>query len=383
MQLLDLCKLSNQRVEDQDPFCFWQVDGYKLDNKHLVMWYEKVHGTRAKFVYRDYARLKHNLQNTEIYLDHNYHLEFLKHLRSTHGSLKLMYSGGTDSATILDMAYKNSIRIDETITLVIEDINLPSNTEQRNIVLPSLEKYRSVINKDTQVVYTHEDIERHFDDRFAFFSGPCDAVIPVGFTAAKYTALKGYYQDKDTCIISGIDKPEILYYNKKWYATCIDSAVAWGDHSIPNLVPFYMDADNIKGYVKDCILFRNHLVGKNLVSDDFFQFFQPDQTKEHTQALERLEIAGSQHQLTEGKLSTNNEKTLLRFKECFGHNQFTTLIKYFEAMKTFYEVFPETKTESGLKEYHNNGKFAWFIDLDSLEIYTQDELIPNGFEKNE
>ena len=52
-------------------------------------------------------------------------------------------------------------------------------------------------------------------------------------------------------------------------------------------------------------------------------------------------------------------------------------------MKTFYEVFPETKTESGLKEYHNNGKFAWFIDLDSLEIYTQDELIPNGFEKNE
>ena len=81
-------------------------------------------------------------------------------------------------------------------------------------------------------------------------------------------------------------------------------------------------------------------------------------------------------------MCSSDLKTLLRFKECFGHNKFTTLIKYFEAVKTFYEIFPEAKTERGLKQYNSNGKFAWFIDLDTFKVYTQDELIPNGFKKS-
>ena len=378
MKLLDLCRISNKRVEDTNPFCFWLVGGYKLDNKHLVMWYEKQFQTTASFVYRDLDLLKTNLQDTQIDLNIDYHLEFLKRLRRENKSVKLMYSGGTDSATVLDIAHRHQIAIDETITLIIQDIDLASNTEQKNIVLPGLEKYKAVINKATQVTYNYNDIEEHFNDRYAFFSGPCDAVVPVGFTAAKYTALSRYYNDKDTCIISGIDKPQILLYNGKWYATCIDNPVAWGDQSIPNLVPFYMDARNIKGYLKDCIRFRDHLTEKGEVNDSYLQFFQPDQSKEHTDVLQRLQIQGEQ---LGGKFSTNNEKTLLRFKECFGHNRFTTLIKYFNAMQTFLDIFPEAKTQRGLEQYNKNGKFAWFIDLDTLEVHTQGELIPNGFKK--
>ena len=379
MKLLDLCRSSHQRVETQNPFCYWHVDDFKLDNKHLVMWYEKEFGKSAKFVYRDYEKIKNSLANTTIDLDHDYHLEFLKRLRAENKSLKLMYSGGTDSATVLDMAHRNGIIVDETITLVIQDINLPSNIEQKRIVVPSMGLYSSVVGKASHVVYTYEDIEKHFENPYAFFSGPCDAVIPVGFPAAKYTALKDYYNQTDTCIISGIDKPEILIYKGRWYATCIDGAVAWGDQSIPNLVPFYMDSRNIKGYLKDCILFRDHLEKNNKIKDRNLQFFQPDQSVEHTEILRRVSITGHEEQLTEGKFSTNNEKTLLRFKECFGHNKFTTLINYFKAMETFFEVFPETKTAQGLDQYHNNGKFAWFIDLDSLQTYTQEELIPKGF----
>jgi hypothetical protein len=379
MKLLDLCRTSTERVESRNDFCFWQVDQYKLDNKHLTMWYEKEFNSTARFVYRDYDHLKYALSDARIDLDHDYHLDFLKNLRSKNKTVKLMYSGGTDSATILDLAHQHDITIDETITLVIQDIDYPSNTEQKNIVMPSLEKYRQVINKASVVVYTHEEIERHFEDKYAFFSGPCDAVIPVGFTAAKYTALEPYMNQEGACVISGIDKPEVLYYNGKWYATCVDSAVAWGDQSIKNLVPFYMDAGNIKGYVKDCLLFRNYIIEKQLVNNKSFQFFQPDQSKEHSRILGRLEIQGAQHQLTDGKFSTINEKTLLRFKECLGRNKFTTLIKYFEAAKTFYSVFPEAESEAGLSKYHNNGKFAWFIDLDSLEVYSPKELIPNGF----
>ena len=139
-----------------------------------------------------------------------------------------------------------------------------------------------------------------------------------------------------------------------------------------------MDARNIKGYLKDCILFKNYLVKKGAIDDNYLQFFQPDQSKEHTEVLGRLQIQGDQ---LGGKFSTNNEKTLLRFKECFGHNKFITLIKYFEALQTFYDIFPEAKTDQGLEKYNNSGKFAWFVDLDTLEVHTQDELIPDGFKK--
>ena len=33
-----------------------------------------------------------------------------------------------------------------------------------------------------------------------------------------------------------------------------------------------------------------------------------------------------------------------------------------------------------MDDFSGQGKFAWFIDIDSLDIYTQQELIPNGFE---
>ncbi len=47
-------------------------------------------------------------------------------------------------------------------------------------------------------------------------------------------------------------------------------------------------------------------------------------------------------------------------------------------MEKFFEIFPECRT--GFDPLVSQGKFAWFIDIDNLEIYSQQELIPNGFE---
>ena len=47
-------------------------------------------------------------------------------------------------------------------------------------------------------------------------------------------------------------------------------------------------------------------------------------------------------------------------------------------MEKFLEIFPECS--KGFEDFSNKCKFAWFIDIDSLEIYSQQELIPNGFE---
>lgn len=379
MELLNLCKLSNNRVEQRNDFCFWEVGGYKLDNKHLAMWFEKIYKTPARFMYRDYDRLKNNLNDKKIDLNQNYHLDFLKKLRSQYKKLNLLYSGGTDSATILALAHNNNVIIDETITWFIEDMDLASNSEQKYIVSAGLEKYKKSIVKSSHVICSYTDIEKHFEDRFAFFSSPCDASFPAGLSVAKYISLQKHYNESDSCFLSGIDKPRLLYYNKKWYGVCIDNAVAFGDQSIPNLVPFYMDTENIKGYVKDCILFRNYVLEKKMLSDDKVQFFNPSQSAEHIKVFDRVQIDNAHKQFTEPGLSNNGQKFIMRFNECFKLNRFTLLTKYFRAMDTFFEVFPQTKTNVGMNNYHNQGKFAWFIDLESLEIFTQQEFIPNGF----
>ena len=379
MELNNLCRLSTDRVERRNDPYFWQVDGYKLDNKHLALWYEKQNQTNATFVFNNHERLKNNLSDKKIDLTHNYHLDFLKHLRLKHRKLNLLYSGGTDSATILDLAHDNNIIIDETITWVIEDIDLDSNSEQKYIVPAGIKKYQKAIGKSSQIICSHDDLEKRFEDRFAFFSGPCDSNFPIGFSVAKYTALKKYYDQEDMCMISGLDKPRLLYYKKKWYAFCVDNAVAFGDQSIPNLVPFYMDTDNIKGYVKDCLLFRNYLLEKKMVSDEKIQFFNPGQSAEINKVFERVKIEHEDKQFPESTWSNNSQKNSTRFKELFARNRFTLLGNYFRALNTFFEIFPQTKTNAGLDEYHKNGKFAWFIDIESLEVFTQHELIPNGF----
>jgi len=57
------------------------------------------------------------------------------------------------------------------------------------------------------------------------------------------------------------------------------------------------------------------------------------------------------------------------------------LVNYFTAMKKFTELLPEYGHNDGFQALHSGGKFAWFIDIDSLEVFTQHQLIPNGFKK--
>ena len=68
-----------------------------------------------------------------------------------------------------------------------------------------------------------------------------------------------------------------------------------------------------------------------------------------------------------------------RFKDCIDNNQYQLLANYFAAQKRFQKLVG-LKSLSDVENVNSYGKFAWFIDIDSLEVFTQDELIPEGFE---
>ena len=74
----------------------------------------------------------------------------------------------------------------------------------------------------------------------------------------------------------------------------------------------------------------------------------------------------------DSKLEYVSSKAVQRVHDAIDQNHYDLLINYYTAKKTFNSILPDFDTDSG--------KFAWLIDMDTLEVYTQKQLIPNGFE---
>jgi hypothetical protein len=72
-------------------------------------------------------------------------------------------------------------------------------------------------------------------------------------------------------------------------------------------------------------------------------------------------------------------KALQRVNDALSAGRMDVLVNYFTAMKKFSELVPEHGHTDGFQSLQSTGKFAWFIDMDSLEVFTQQQLIPDGF----
>ena len=101
----------------------------------------------------------------------------------------------------------------------------------------------------------------------------------------------------------------------------------------------------------------------------FFKFYDQD---ELNYVINRPDIANADLKL--GK----HDRYPVEKGSFLVADRWDVVFRYAHCMKKFLEIFPECN--NGFVDFANQGKFAWFIDIDSLEFYTQQELIPNGFE---
>jgi len=101
----------------------------------------------------------------------------------------------------------------------------------------------------------------------------------------------------------------------------------------------------------------------------FFKFYDQD---ELNYVINRPDIANADVKL--GK----HDRYPVEKGSFLISDRWEVVFRYTQCMKKFLEIFPECR--NGFVDFANQGKFAWFIDIDSLEFYTQQELIPNGFE---
>ena len=378
MTLDDLIKVSTKRVEVENHTCYWAADGYKFDNQNLALWYESTTNSFVTYVDSQIELIRDQLNNTSIDMSKDYNKEYLEFLKSKYDQVHLFFSGGADSLTILETAIENNIILDNLVCQTCDDVNLLCNREIKECALPILEKYKGKFISYEIVSTSFDDHAKRYSSDISFFTLPSTTVVPLRSCPDGATP---YKLQENICYLTGRDKPQIVRYNKKWYAVLLDNQSSVNKKN-PNVKAFWLDALNIKSYIKDALLYREYLLSADLVNQNGLQFFKPNQDPNVGDVLGRSKVHNYDKQLVKNipNVRYHSSKNVQRMADAISNGRMDVLVNYFTAMKKFSELVPKYGHNDGFQLMHSVGKFAWFIDIDSLEVFTQQQLIPDGFE---
>ena len=144
---------------------------------------------------------------------------------------------------------------------------------------------------------------------------------------------------------------------------------------------FNIDPDNVFSLIKDSIIYRNYLIENKLVdSEKKLQFFKPSTRDENT--LLGKENSSKQQYDKHFSLELDgfnvwNRKDHYALTETVKKQKLELLCNYFNSIGKLTSVYPDYNFKD---RNFSPAKFGWFIDIDRLDAYTQQQLIPNGFE---
>jgi hypothetical protein len=387
---------------------YWEVDGHKMYNLHLVRWYEKEYNTWAKFVCTpDYMRrFREALSDKHIDMSHNYNLDMIRKLKQDYSHVSLLFSGGYDSSLVFFEFVKNGIKLDETIMMLYTEIEERFNKEFRMCGGAALEHWKHMVGEQTVLQATADDVIRQYSDEYFFFKASMEA-YHMPWDMAFFPPHQHYKGasiwnpgesgitpklefKENSCHIKAIDKPQLFYYNKKWYVTALDSNMGTRN-GLLNTIFFWLHPDNVKGLIQYARKYRDFCLRRqyDIETDDYDPHnlrdlnlkFDPDSPLSFFTLNDSIEF---NHIVGRGPIYhpeakiTKEESVMGLRTETVARGRWDVGCAYAKPMGKFLEIFPECG--KGFHAYNKQGKFAWIIDIDTLEIFTQEELIPNGFE---
>lgn len=380
-KLLELCEQSTVAVEKYNLKWYWQAGKYKFSNINLARWYEKHNNCFVNFVQRDFDLVKQQLSDQNLDMEKNYDLNFLKILRQRYGHIKFLLSGGFDSTTVFYEAVENDVFLDEVVSCVSGDLYEESNQEILHNAIPLAEKFLDSIGSFRILTTSYDKMVDIWKDPYAFFTTCTTSPMPLNPAPSSQPTQHLWTEEErnhveDSCIIRCTEKPQLLFYKNKWYVFCLDGQLG-ADLSLYNVQMFWYEPENIKSLVKQSRIYRDYVL-ENEPFKESIKFFSLREKIGADEVLNRRPPINKDKQLPKKTDTFKDAKTFVRFSSLLNQSRYDVLVNYFRCMDKFFEVFPETK--NSFEDYNSKGKFAWFIDIDSLEIYTQEELIPNGFD---
>jgi hypothetical protein len=281
-----------------------------------------------------------------------------------------MLSGGIDSVNILINCVEHDIYIDEIISVITGDsIDLPENHEIKFSAVKYAEKFRGKYGKYTIHKNDRDFIRNFYKDPFVYFKEPeIGGTFP--FMRQSFRSLSDIVGKR----ILGTDKPKLIKHKNRWYTICYDHNLNGNISLIKQSVKPSYEPENIKSLIKDSILYRDYLIKNQKVSNQTTEFF--DAIAGSAESYGKIPIEFANKMLNKNSNKVWPEKDILAITDILENHDLELFIRYSHCLKNLLDIMPNFDYK--IKKI-NHGKFCWAIDIDSLEIFTQQELIPNGF----
>lgn len=188
--------------------------------------------------------------------------ERAQQLRDSHKYLRLWYSGGVDSQTVLMTFIKNNIFLDEIIMmrhdLTGKGFYSGVDIEINDVAVPFLNSMKQSLEK-TKITLMDLDekcYETYFNTSFEELGGYRLRISPIREAA---WLVPEYFKEKNICEIRGYEKPSVTIKNNKFYTSIMDTTNAKasvGDH---NLQCFFTSNEMPSLHIKQVHMLKKHL----------------------------------------------------------------------------------------------------------------------------
>ena len=247
---------------------YWQVKGIAYDNKFQAI--QAADGKISEISFKGFSPefFSDKYWKQEPQLSYE---ELLKEralqLRDTYSYIRMMYSGGADSTTMLNTFLRNGIHIDEINSYrfsLDNNFNNTSNIEINNHVIPYFNELRKQIPKTKFTVadYGKEYFEPIINEDW--------------FSLRSTTALRYFHNynllDNVTnfCNLYGELTPKLTFYNNKWYAIFTDSV--FREYLVlKNLEFFYSSSDLPSLNAKQTYILKNYCKNNSITNEKDFE----------------------------------------------------------------------------------------------------------------
>ena len=220
---------------DYNPNTVWIVDGKSYMNKVDAMLASIANNnSKIKFYYynKEFEAFDWSIEPTESWSE--LCRRRAQQLRDTNKYLRLWYSGGADSHTVLRSFLDNNIHLDEIIMVrasPIDDFDGISCRESNMRSIPYINSIRHDLpnTKISMVNITGKHYEEYYntDDWFTrtmgvyYFADDPSVILDSRLSLEKYAGLKV----PDGCVeITGELKPKVIRHEGKYYFDIIDSS---------------------------------------------------------------------------------------------------------------------------------------------------------------
>lgn len=186
----------------------------------------------------------------------------LRYLRKKYNCLKLAFSGGTDSFTILKCAMDNGIYLDEVILRLV---SFTGDKQLNQELLPGItyaKKYENKLIGKFSISVPHLD-DLHYYDIKNFWKNPKYLTGDNIFLRPihRLNWLTKYTHNLDGIVIQGTDKPSLYKFKNKIFYFIIDKRVA-EYMGVPNLFHFFIDKEHPELSLNLIIANRNYALNK-------------------------------------------------------------------------------------------------------------------------